>query len=83
MKKLEGIFAAMMTPLNGRGEPELTTLREMTEFMIESGVTGLFPVSNVGGMIHMTRQEKVAVVKAVVDQTKGRVPVYARSEERR
>ena len=77
MKKLEGIFAAMMTPLNGRGEPELTTLREMTEFMIESGVTGLFPVSNVGGMIHMTRQEKVAVVKAVVDQTKGRVPVYA------
>lgn len=77
MKKIEGIFAAMMTPLNHQGEPDLNVLREMTEFMIEGGVTGLFPVSNVGGMIHMSQPEKAAVVKAVAEQARGRVPVYA------
>lgn len=76
MKKIEGIFAAMMTPLNRQGEPELKVLREMTEFMIEGGVTGLFPVSNVGGMIHMSQDEKADVVKTVAEQAHGRVPVY-------
>lgn len=77
MKELQGVFAAMLTPLTAQGEPEIGTLCEMTEFMIQGGVTGLFPVSNVGGMIHLTPEEKVRVVEAVVRQTRGRVPVFA------
>ena len=74
---LQGIFVAMMTPLDSNGKPDLKTLQAMTEFMIVQGVDGLFPVSNVGGMIHLREDEKADVVRATLAQARGRVPVFA------
>jgi dihydrodipicolinate synthase/N-acetylneuraminate lyase len=50
-------------------------MRKMVDFQIQNGVNGLFPVSSVGEYIHMTREEKVALMEVVHDQAKGRVPV--------
>lgn len=73
---ISGTFAAMMTPWTGEGELNIPAVRELTEFIIEKGACGLFPVSNVGGMIHMRPEEKRRMVQAVVQQARGRVPVF-------
>lgn len=73
---IAGTFAAMMTPWTASGELNLPAVRELTEFIIDKGACGLFPVSNVGGMIHMRPEEKRLMVQTVVDQARGRVPVF-------
>ncbi len=74
---IQGVFAAMMTPLDSTGAPNLETLRAITEFTIANGAGGLFPVSTVGGMIHLKETEKFDIVRTVIEQARGRVPVFA------
>jgi 4-hydroxy-tetrahydrodipicolinate synthase len=74
---IQGVFVAMMTPLDSTGKPNLKTLQAITEFAIENGADGLFPVSTVGGMIHLKEAEKADVARAVITQARGRVPVFA------
>ncbi len=75
MFKPEGIYVAMLTPFAEEGGIDEDATRQMVDFQVERGVDGLFPVSTVGEYIHMSRQEKVALMEMVHDQAKGRVPV--------
>lgn len=73
--KPRGIYPAMMTPFDDRGEPNTAVLEQMTDFMVNAGVHGLFPVSNVGEQIHMSRGQKERVIDAAVSAAGKRVPV--------
>ena len=75
MFKPEGVYVAMLTPFKQDGRIHEQEMRKMVDFQIQNGVNGLFPVSSVGEYIHMTREEKVALMEVVHDQAKGRVPV--------
>lgn len=72
----KGIYAAMLTPLCPDGKVNTEEVRRLTEFLIEKGVHGLFPVSNVGGQIHLPLEEKCRFIEAVVEEAKGRAPVF-------
>lgn len=75
MFKPEGVFVAMLTPFLNDGTINEEEVRRMVDFLIDSKVSGLFPVSTVGESIHMTRNEKIRLIEIVIDQTAGRVPV--------
>jgi len=75
MFKPEGIYVAMLTSFTGDGRINEKEMRRMVDFQIDRGVDGLFPVSSVGESIHMSREEKVALMEIVHDQSRGRVPV--------
>ena len=75
MFKPEGIYVAMLTPFAPDGRIHEQEMRRIVDFQIEHGVDGLFPVSSVGESIHMSREEKVALMEMVHDQAKGRVAV--------
>ena len=75
MFKPEGIYVAMLTPFSEDGSINEEELRRIVDFLIESGVHGLFPVSTVGEYIHMSQEEKVGLMEIVVDQNRGRVRV--------
>lgn len=45
--------------------------------MIDAGVSGVFALGTNGEAYALSHKEKVQVMKIVVDETKGRVPVYA------
>jgi len=75
MYKPEGIYVAMLTPFTDKGTINEEELRRIVEFLIESGVHGLFPVSSVGEFIHLTREEKILMMEIIVDQNRGRVRV--------
>jgi dihydrodipicolinate synthase/N-acetylneuraminate lyase len=75
MFKPEGVYVAMLTPFTEDGGINEEEIRRIVDFLCESGVHGLFPVSSVGEYVHMTQEEKVRLMKIVVDQNHGRVKV--------
>lgn len=75
MFKPEGVYVAMLTPFTEGGSINEEEMRRIVDFLCESGVHGLFPVSSVGEYVHMTQEEKVQLMKIVVDQSRGRVKV--------
>ncbi len=73
----KGIIPAMVTPITGDGKINTEALRKLTNYLIEGGVHGLFPVGSQGEFYALTFEEKKKVLEVVVDETRGRVPVYA------
>lgn len=71
----QGVYVAMLTPFGEDGSINEEILRRMVDFQIERAVDGLFPVSSVGEIVHMTQEERVRLMEIVVDQSAGRVPV--------
>jgi len=71
----QGVYVAMLTPFGEDGSVNEEILRRMVDFQIDRGVDGLFPVSSVGEIVHMTQEERVRLMEIVVDQSAGRVPV--------
>jgi N-acetylneuraminate lyase/4-hydroxy-tetrahydrodipicolinate synthase len=75
MYKPEGIYVAMLTPFSDDGSINEDELRRIVEFLIQSGVHGLFPISSVGEFIHLSREEKIRMMEITVDQNRGRVRI--------
>lgn len=78
MMQIKGIITAMVTPLNDEGINEAAT-RQLVNHLIESGVHGLFVLGTNGEFYALKEQEKIDLVKIVVDEVAGRVPVFAGS----
>ncbi len=75
MFKPQGVYSAMLTPFDEKGEINEAVLRRMVDFQIEKGLNGLFPVSSVGEFIHLGMEQTMRLMDVVVDQAGGRVPV--------
>jgi len=73
----KGIIPAMVTPMDAAGRIQEKALRKLVNHLIDGGVHGLFPVGSQGEFFSLTQEEKMAVLKCVIDETAGRVPVYA------
>lgn len=76
--KIKGIITAMVTPLSEDGINEATT-RKLVNKLINDGVHGLFVLGTNGEFYALSEAEKLALVKIVVDEAAGRVPVFAGS----
>lgn len=75
--KPHGILPAIITPLDEKGEIIESSLRKLIDYTIENGVHGLFIIGTTGEFYGITPEQKREVARITVDQTKGRVPVYA------
>lgn len=73
----KGIIPAMVTPLDASGRIQERALRKLVNHLIDGGVHALFPVGSQGEFFSLTKEEKRAVLRCVIDETAGRVPVYA------
>ena len=72
-----GIIPAMVTPIEEKGRINESALRKLTNHLIDGGVHGLFPVGSQGEFFALTFEQKKEVIRITVDETRGRVPVYA------
>ena len=73
----KGIIPAMVTPLTSNGKINVPSLRKLTDYLIEGCVHGVFAVGTQGEFYALTFEEKKKAIEVVVEQTRGRVPVYA------
>jgi 4-hydroxy-tetrahydrodipicolinate synthase len=78
MFKPEGILPALVTPFTDDGKAvDEGGLRALVSRCIELGVQGVVPCGTTGEFVNMTTEEKRSVIKIVVDEVNGRVPVVA------
>lgn len=77
--KIKGIISPIVTPMKPDESISIPELREQVERQIQGGVHGVFPFGTNGEGYILSLKEKEEILEAVVDQTAGRVPVYAGS----
>ncbi|MCG6535431.1 MAG: dihydrodipicolinate synthase family protein, partial [Syntrophales bacterium LBB04] len=73
----KGIIPAMVTPLTRDGKINEKALRRFIDYLIDGGSHGLFVVGTTGEFYGLSPEEEKELFEITVDQTRGRVPVYA------
>lgn len=81
LKKIKkGVFVVQTTPFNKDGSLDLEGMRANTRWLVER-MAGkdfvLVPVGSTGEFYAMSEEENKAVIKMVVEETNGRLPVIA------
>ncbi len=72
-----GVYTALVTPFDENGDVDEATLRNLVDFQIENGISGLVPTGTTGESPTLSHEEHTKVVGIVIDQANGRVPVIA------
>ena len=75
--KPHGIIPAVITPITPEGKFNEKAMRKLLNYLIDGGVHGLFVVGTTGEFYGLSPEEKREIFLVTMDETKGRVPVYA------
>src|ERR1019366_604303 len=81
MKALSGIWTPTLVPLDARGRINEPELRRFIDWLIASGIHGLFPNGSTGEFTRFTSEERRLIAKITCEQAQGRVPVIVGSAE--
>ena len=76
-EKVYGIIAAMVTSMNEDESLNEEEIRHQVNRQIAAGVDAVFCLGTNGEFYIQSEEEKLRVIKLVVDEVAGRVPVYA------
>ncbi len=77
MFKPYGIIPPVITPFTEDGKVNYEVLEEICEYLIESGVHGLFPLGTTGEFYAFTLEEYRKIIETVKRVANGRVHIYA------
>ena len=72
----KGIVPPIATPIDENEHVDEPRLREHIDFMIERGVKGILAFGSNSEFYMMDKDEQEPILKIILDQVKGRVPVY-------
>lgn len=75
--EIKGIITPIITPMNDDESINVDVLKSQVERQIEGGVHAVFCFGTNGEGYILSAAEKEIVLRAVVEQAAGRVPVYA------
>ncbi|MDG4553363.1 MAG: 4-hydroxy-tetrahydrodipicolinate synthase [Candidatus Competibacter sp.] len=72
-----GSMVAIVTPMRADGALDLEALARLVEFHIDNGTDAIVAVGTTGESATLDYEEHITVVRKVVGQVKGRIPVIA------
>ena len=78
---LKGIFTPNLVPYLDDGRINEGELRRMVNWLIDKGVSGLYPNGSTGEFIRLSFEERKRVIEIVVEENRGRVPILAGAAE--
>lgn len=78
---IQGIYTPNLVPFREDRSINESELRRMVNWLIEKGVSGLYPNGSTGEFIRLSFEERKRVIQIVVEETRGRVPVLAGAAE--
>ena len=73
----KGIIPPIVTPLNQNENVDKKVISRLVNYLIKSGVHGLFPLGSTGEWYGFSFDQKREIIETVVEATNKRVPVYA------
>jgi 4-hydroxy-tetrahydrodipicolinate synthase len=74
---IQGSMVALITPMHADGSIDWPALRKLVDWHLQEGTHAIVAVGTTGESATLNVEEHLAVIKAVVDQVNGRVPVIA------
>lgn len=79
--KLKGIFTPNLVPLGRSGDINEGELRRYIDWLIEKGISGLYPNGSTGEFTRFSPEERRRIIEIVATETRGRVPILAGAAE--
>jgi len=73
---IKGIIPPIVAPITEDERVNEKSLREHVEFMISGGISGILACGSNSEFYMMEEDEMETTVKTIIDQVKGRLPVY-------
>ncbi|MDF9393760.1 MULTISPECIES: 4-hydroxy-tetrahydrodipicolinate synthase [Methylococcus] len=74
---IQGSIVALATPMEPDGRLDVPSLRRLVEFHIEQGTDAIVAVGTTGESATLDEEEHTEVIRLVVEQVAGRIPVIA------
>ena len=81
MNTIRGILTPNIVPFNADHTINEGELRRLTSWLIEKGVSGLYPNGSTGEFIRLSFEERVRVVRIMEEENHSRLPVLAGAAE--
>lgn len=72
-----GVMPYLVSPLTAAGQIDTDVLSRLVDDLIAAGVHGLAPLGSTGEFAYLDHAQRLAMVRATVAATRGRVPVIA------
>ena len=79
--RVKGIFPPIASPLTETEAFDEQGMRRLVQYLLESGVHGLFVLGSTGEFATFTQAERQRVIDVVVDEVAGRLPILANATE--
>ncbi|WP_104063610.1 4-hydroxy-tetrahydrodipicolinate synthase [Arthrobacter sp. 4R501] len=76
-KDLRGVLTALSTPFNQDETIDVKTLKRVVDRSIDAGVDGVVAAGSTGEVGALSSEERLLLIKTVIEHTNGRVPVIA------
>ena len=76
-RKLRGYYPIMATPYTEDGEVDLDSVRRLVNFLVDNGAQGMSPNGGDSEAAHLTEEERMRIIDAVVETNDGRAGVLA------
>ncbi len=76
IEKIRGIIVPIITPVDEQENIDEKSLRKQVDFVIDNGVHGILAYGSNGEFYMFDDEELEQGLKIILDETKGRVPVY-------
>ena len=74
---IQGSMVALVTPMNADNSLDWASLHKLVDWHLEQGTHAIVAVGTTGESATLSVEEHLAVIKKVVDQVNGRIPVIA------
>ncbi|HSC69256.1 MAG TPA: 4-hydroxy-tetrahydrodipicolinate synthase [Cellvibrio sp.] len=74
---IQGSMVALVTPMNADNSLDWASLHKLVDWHLEQGTHAIVAVGTTGESATLAVGEHLAVIKKVVDQVNGRIPVIA------
>mgnify|MGYP003417937624 FL=1 len=74
---IAGSMVALVTPMDAQGELDWDSLSKLVDFHLQEGTNAIVAVGTTGESATLDVAEHVEVIRRVVDQVNGRIPVIA------
>lgn len=73
--KFQGLWPAMLTPVQTDGQPNFDELGRLTELLITQNLDGLYILGSTGQGVLFTEEQRKKITEAVSEAVNGRIPV--------
>ena len=77
LKKYEGIIPALYACYDDNGAISIERTKALTQWFIDQGVNGLYVGGSSGECIYQNKEERKAVLEAVMEVAKGKITIIA------